>query len=146
MRHDLIKAVALLILIFTTGFSACSTNSKDSKDDSKQLAEMAELLNVEFPADTRIVFSEKNDRDKEAAYFYIIYTPTPVKFNISPRFKKPAEDTRESLKRVVKNINLGKIKDKWAYCYEGEMKNGSWKIYQTNFETGSFLDVQQFFF
>lgn len=84
MEHVCIRKVALLFLVFSIGFTACNTNSIDPKDDSIQLAEIAELLDVEFPANTRIVFSEKNDRNKETAYHYIIFTPTPVKFNIPP--------------------------------------------------------------
>jgi hypothetical protein len=147
MGHIRFKIAMLAILMLSNGFTGgCTTNSIDSKDESIMLAEIAKLLDVEFPVGARIVFSEKNDRAGEAAYFFVIYTPKPVKFNMSPSFKKSAEDTFESLRRVVKNKKFGKLKDKWAYCYEGKMQNGSWKIYQTNFETGSYLDIQQFLF
>jgi hypothetical protein len=145
MGYMRFKIIMLAILMFSIGFTGCNTNS-GYKGEKMLLDETAKLLDVKFPEDAKILFSEKNDRTGEVASFFVIYTAKPVKFDISPSFKKPAKDTHESLQRVVKNRKFGNLRDKWAYCYEGKMKNGSWKIYQTNFDTGSYLDIQQFFF
>ncbi len=146
MAQMRLKISIFAILMFSAGFIACNTDSVESRDDKVKLSEIGKLLGVEFPASARIVFSEKNDRTKEVACRYVIYTSKPVKFNIPVGFKRPADDTIEILKKVIKPGKLEKPIDRWTYSYEGEVKNGSWKVYQTHFETGSYLYIQQFLF
>jgi hypothetical protein len=146
MGYERFKIVVCLIVMFSIGFTACNTNSIDSKDNTTQLAEIAELIDVDFPAEARIVFLEKNDRNNEVAYYYVIYTPTPVKFNRPLYGKIPPEASIRSLTMHVKRKTLGKLKDTQTYCYQGGMKNGQWGAYQTNFETGSYLRVTQILF
>jgi hypothetical protein len=40
----------------------------------------------------------------------------------------------------------GKLGDKWIYCYEGKVKEGERRAYQTNFKNGSCLEIEQFFY
>lgn len=146
MGYERFNIVTCLIVIICIGFIACNTNPIDSKDDSSKLAEIAELMNVDFPAEARIIFSEKNDRNNEVAYFYTIYTPTPVKFNRPPGAKIPPESSIAGLTMHVKRKKLGKLKDSQTYCYRGAKKNGQWRAYQTNFETGSYLILTKILF
>jgi hypothetical protein len=99
-----------------------------------------------FYATWGIIHVSKNDRSNELAYFHIIYTPMPVKFDKPPVAKIQAEDTKKYLKRFAGKMKPGKLIDTWKYCFEGKVKNGEWHALQTNFDNGSFLEVEQFYF
>ncbi len=146
MKQMRLKIFMLAILMFIVGLAACNKDSVKSKNDKVQLAEIGKFLDVEFPADARIVSSEKNaNRRGEVAYFYIIYTPMPVKFNMQPVAEIAQDTLIKILERHVKRKKLGKLCDDWTYCYEGGWKNGTWIASQTNFETGSYLYIQRSF-
>lgn len=135
-----------VILIICAVLIACGRNTTETIDEQGKLIEIAELVDIEFSPDAKIVFAENDERANEKVSLYVVYTAAPVQFKIQPSFKKPAEDTRESLQGILKSKTLGKVKNKWANCYEGKLKNGSWKIYQTNLENGSYLHIQKFIF
>lgn len=141
------KVIVLAILVFSvSGFTACSSDPVNSGDEKKQLFEIEKFLEVEFPSDAKIIHAEKNNRGNELAYYHIIYTTTPIKFNKPPVAKIIAEDSIKNLKKLADSAKTGKLTDKWIYCYEGKVKDGEWSAYQTNFEKGSYLEIEQFFF
>jgi hypothetical protein len=86
-----------------------------------------------------------NGRNNESYYYHIIYSPSPVGFDHPPVSKTPSEDYLKTLKKVSVTQNLGKLKDKWTYRYEGTVGNGEWRARQTNFETGSYLAIKKIF-
>jgi hypothetical protein len=141
------KVIVLAILVFSaTGLAACNSDPANSGDEKKKLSEMAEFLGVEFPADAKIIHAGKNDRNNELVYYHIIYTPMPLKFSKPPVAKITAEDSIKNLKKFAGTRKLGKLTDKWKYCYEGNVRKGEWRALQTNFDTGSYLEVEQFYF
>ena len=147
MRQIRLKVFVFAILVFSTaGFTACSSDPANSGDENKQLFEIEKFLEVEFPSDAKIVHAGKNDRNNELAYYHIIYTTTPIKFNKPPVAKILAKDSIKNLEKFAGTRKLGKLTDKWKYCYEGNVKNGEWRALQTNFDTGSYLEIEQFFF
>ena len=147
MRQIQLKVFVFTILVFSAaGFAACSSDPANSKDEKKQLFEIAKFLKVKFPPDAKIVHTEKNHRGNELAYYHIIYTPMPIKFNTPPVAKITDEDSINNLKRLTGSSNPGKLDDKWIYCYEGKVEDGEWSAYQTNFENGSYLEIEQFYF
>jgi hypothetical protein len=141
-----LKMFVAASIIFCVWLTACDSDGVNSADNAKQLAEIAQFMGVEFPADAKIVHVEKNDRNNEVVYYHIIYTRMPVKFKEPPVAKITAADSTKHLKKVVGRRTIGKLADQWKYCYEGNVKDGAWSAYQTIFETGSYLEVEQFYF
>lgn len=135
-----------IILVLSTAF-ACNTKStgNDNEEGIRQLSELEKMMSVKFPSGSRIVYTENNGRNNESYYYHIIYSPSPVGFNHLPVSKTPSEDYLETLEKVSITQNLGKLKDKWTYRYEGIVGNGEWRARQTNFETGSYLVIKKIF-
>lgn len=146
MERFRIHIFIAVILVLSVAL-ACNTNSTgfDGEEGMRQLSELEKMMDVQFPFGSKIVYAESNGRNNESYISHIVYSPTPVGFNRRQTPPKtPVEDSFEILKIYIKK-NFGKLKDKWTYHYEGTVGNGEWSASQTNFETGSYLDVQQIF-
>jgi hypothetical protein len=144
MRQVRLIISVIALIIFCTLITACNSDSANS--DSNELQKLEKVLGVKFPADAKIVYSAKNDRNNEIYYNHIVHTQQPVVFPGLAALKMPADSPVEVLKNAVSVRKLGKLKEKYTYTYEGTYKNGEWQAYQTNFDTGSYLDVKQFYF
>ncbi|MGD9009616.1 MAG: hypothetical protein PVG41_16950 [Desulfobacteraceae bacterium] len=143
-RHVRLIIAATALIIFCVWITAC--NSDSASYDNKELQELEKVLGVRFPADAKIVFSAKNDRNNEIYYNHIVHTRQPVMFPGLTALKMPADSPVEVLKNAVSVRKLIKLKDKYTYTYEGTYKSGEWQAYQTNFDSGSYLDVKQIYF
>lgn len=133
-----------VLIIFCVCITACNSNSDNF--DNNELKELEKVLGVKFPTDAKIVYLVKNDRNNEIYYNYIVHTQQPVVFPGLTALKMPTDSPVEVLKNAVSVRKLGKLKEKYTYTYEGTYKRGEWQAYQTNFDTGSYLDVKQFYF
>ena len=140
---QLIISVTALI-IFCIWITAC--NSDFANYDNNELQELEKVLGVKFPADAKIVYSAKNDRNNEIYYNHIVHTQQPVLFPGLTAREIPADSSIEVLKKASSIRKLGKLKYKYPFAYEGSYKSGEWRAYQTNFYSGSYLDVKQFYF
>lgn len=140
---DLFVAV---ILLFSTLF-ACNTNSDKYENDEgrRQLSELGKIMGAKFPAGSKIVYAARDERGNEAASEHIIYSPSPAQFNRPPDLKITSETFIEILKKASVTKYLEKLKNKQTYSYEGTVGKGQWRAYQRNFETGSYLVVDQVF-
>jgi hypothetical protein len=141
-----IMNLVAIFMVLSTAF-ACNTNSteNDTEEGMRQLSELEKMMSVQFPSGSRIVYTENNGRNNESYDYHIIYSPSPVGFNHQPVSKTPSEDYLETLKKVSVSQDLGKLKDKWTYRYEGTVGNSEWRARQTNFETGSYLVIKKIF-
>jgi hypothetical protein len=144
MRQVRQRISMTVLIIFCVWIAAC--NSDSANFDNNDLQKLEKVLGVKFPADARIVYSAKNDRNNETHYNHIVHTQQPVVFPGLTALKMPADSPVEVLKNAVSVRKLGKLKDKYTYTYEGTYKSGEWQAYQTNFYTGSYLDIKQFYF
>ena len=124
----------------------CKQNSSDFdiKTNAHLISELEKLLDAKFPEGSRIENIVCNDRNHESACRYIIYSPSPIRFNMEPATKHAAKIDLEIIeKKVSLPESLGKLIDQWSYSYEGDIGSGEWRAYQTDFENGSYLIVQQ---
>jgi len=125
---------------------ACSQNSDkyDNEEGRRKLAELEKIIGAKFPPGSKIVYATSDERNNEAASQHIIYSPTPAEFNRPPNGRLSSETFIEILESSVTK-DMGKPKDKWTYPYEGTVGKGDWRAFQTNFESGSYLQVDQVF-
>jgi hypothetical protein len=139
-----LRMLVTILIVCCTWLTACKSESADY--DNNELQKLEKVLGVKFPADAKVVYSVKNDRNNETYYNHIVRTQNPVVFPGLTALEMPAESSVEVLKNALSSRQLGKLKDKYTYTYEGSFKSGEWRAYQTNFESGSYLDVKQFYF
>lgn len=144
MRQVRQRISMTVLIIFCVWITACNSDSVNY--DNNELQELEKVLGVKFPADAKIVYSAKNDRNNEIYYNHIVHTQKPVVFPGLSAREIPADSSVEVLKRSGSIRNLGKLRDKYTLAYEGSYKSGEWRAYQTNFDTGSYLDIKQFYF
>jgi hypothetical protein len=144
MRQVQLRISVTTLIIFCVWITAC--NSDSANYDNKELQELERVLGVKFPADAKIVYSDRSDRNNEICYNHIVHTHQPVDFPSLTAREIPAGSSVEVLKQVISVRKLGKLKGKYTLTYEGSYKSGDWKAFQTNFYTGSYLDVKQFYF
>lgn len=142
IRHMLFWLAVAMFVFWMTGCTA----STDPQNSGPDLTEVESMLKVTFPADAKIIYSEKADRSNQAAHFITIHTAAPVRFEASEGLKLSPDTAIKKLSTLVKAKSLGELKNKWTYNYEGHLENGSWKAYQTTFDSGSYLEVQLYFF
>lgn len=146
MKNDRINLFIAVILVCSALF-ACNTNSDkyDNKEGRRQLSELEKIIGAKFPSGSKIVYATRDERGNEAASEHIIYSPSPAEFNRPPDVKISSETFLEILKKASVTKDLEKLKNKQTYSFEGSVGRGQWRVYQRNFETGSYLVVDQVF-
>ncbi len=137
----------LAIILVCGALHACSNSSDqyDNEEGRRQLFELEKMMGAKFPPGSKIVYAESNGRNNEAYSYHIIYSPSPTEFDRPPDVKVSSETSIEILKGASFTKDLGKLKNKQTYCYEGSAEKGSWRACQTHFETGSYVRVSQIF-
>lgn len=146
MKKHCIHLFTAVILV-CSALLACSTNSDkyDNEEGQRQLSELEKIIGAKFPPGTKIVYTTRDERGNEAASKHIIYSPSPADFNRPPDVKISSETFIEVLKKASVTKDLEKLKHKQTFCYEGTVGKGEWNAYQRNFETGSYLVLDQVF-
>jgi hypothetical protein len=137
----------MAVLLTCSALYACNKNSDkyDNEEGRRQISELAKIMGAKFPLGSKIVYAESNERNKEAYSVHIIYSPSPVEFNRPPNSKTLSQTPIEILKEASVTKDFEKLKNKWTYRYSGTIEKGDWRASQTNFETGSYLRVEQVF-
>lgn len=137
----------MAVILICSALYACNTNSDkyDNEEGRRQLFELEKILGATFPPGSKIVYATNDGRGNEAASKYIIYSPSPAKFNRPPDSKTLSETFIEILKKASVTKDIEKLKKKWTYRYSGIVGKGEWRASQRNFEAGSYLVVDQIF-
>ena len=146
MKKHWIHLFVAVIMVCSV-LSACSQNSDkyDNEEGRRQISELGKIIGAKFPSGSKIVYASSSERNNEAGSKHIIYSPTPAEFNRPPVLKSSSENFLKILKKASVIKNSDKLKNKWTYLYEGTVGKGQWSAHQINFETGSYLEVDQVF-
>jgi hypothetical protein len=135
-----------VVSLFLGSLLACNFQYiNDKATEISALSEIEQTLKVKFPSDARIVFSEEKTRQDKKSWYQreIIYSSEPIQFSRQSPGQMPAEIVIASM-NVAGIKPQGKLVDKNALFFETQHKDTSWKVYQTQFETGSYIDVWRF--
>jgi len=144
-KHGIYLFVAVILVCGALSACGQSSDKYDNEEGRRQLSELGRIIGAKFPPGSKIVYATSDERNNEAASKHIIYSPSPADFNRPPDVKIPSETFIEVLKKASVTKNLDKLKHKQTFCYEGTVEKGEWSAYQRNFETGSYLVVDQVF-